>query len=316
MQKPIGIYYEQPEWWKPLFSELDRRGAHYVKVPAAEHAYGIEDMPERRYALVLNRMSPSAGTRNRGDCIFYTLGFLEHLEARGVRVINGLKAFRAELSKAAQLTLLDGLGLASPRAKVIHRAEQAPAATKGLRWPVVVKPNLGGGGAGVQRFDVPEQLQRAVEAGELALGPDSTALVQELIPARGKHVVRVEVLNGKYLYALKIQIAAGRLDAFPADGSGAQGEATVEAFEPEAGVIADVERIMAHAGMELGSVEYVTDDRDGQRLYFDVNALSQFVADGPGVVGFDPYAKLADWLEEEAARQEERAGHALAGSAK
>jgi hypothetical protein len=67
-------------------------------------------------------------------------------------------------------------------------------------------------------------------------------------------------------------------------------------------VIADVERIMQHAGIGIGGVEYITDDRDGQRLYYDINALSNFVADGVNVVGFDPFARLADWLEAEAAQ--------------
>jgi len=58
---------------------------------------------------------------------------------------------------------------------------------------------------------------------------------------------------------------------------------------------------MQEAGIELGGIEYITDDRDGQRLYYDINALSNFVADGPRVIGFDPFAKLVDWLEEEAA---------------
>ena len=29
---PIAIYYEQPNWFKPLFAELDRRGTNYVKL--------------------------------------------------------------------------------------------------------------------------------------------------------------------------------------------------------------------------------------------------------------------------------------------
>ena len=29
---PIAIYYEQPNWFKPLFSELDRRSIDYVKL--------------------------------------------------------------------------------------------------------------------------------------------------------------------------------------------------------------------------------------------------------------------------------------------
>ena len=62
----------------------------------------------------------------------------------------------------------------------------------------------------------------------------------------------------------------------------------------------EVERLMAAAGIELGGVEFMVDDRDGKRNYYDINALSNFVADGPKVVGFDPFAKLADWLEAEA----------------
>ncbi len=151
---PIAIYYEQPNWFKPLFAELDRRGTNYVKLNAVEHSYGPADKPEEKYALVLNKMSPSAWNRGHGDQIFYTMGFLEHLEHRGVRVVNGAKAFQSELSKATQLSMLEGLGLGYPKARVIHRASQASEAAEGLRFPVVVKPNIGGSGSrGGEVFD-------------------------------------------------------------------------------------------------------------------------------------------------------------------
>lgn len=323
MPKPVAIYYEQPHWFKPLFAELDRRGTSYLKINAVEHAYAAEDRPEQQYSVVVNRMSPSAWNRGHGDAIFYTLGFLDHLERCGVRVINGLKAFRTELSKAAQLLLLDSLEVPYPKARVIHRASQAMAAAEGLRWPIVVKPNIGGSGAGVKRFDTRESLAEAAAANELALGMDSTALVQEFIPARDAHIVRVEVLNGKYLYAIKVHITGETFDLCPADICKTTGGVDlnraacavdapktglrVEGYQPPPEVIADVERIMSHAGIELGGVEYITDDRDGQRLYYDINALSNFVADGPRVVGFDPFARLVDWLEAEAARVNDRA---------
>jgi len=314
---PIAIYYEQQHWFKPLFAELDRRGTNYVRLNAVEHSYSSDDHPEELYPLVFNRMSPSAWNREHGDSIFYTLGYLEHLERRGVRVINGLRAFRTELSKAAQLSLLEELGLPYPKARVIHRAGQAVAATEGLRWPVVVKPNIGGSGAGVKRFDSAEGLAKAAEENTLVFGLDSTALVQEFIPARDAHIVRVEVLNGRYLYAIKVHITGETFDLCPADicrttdgvdlNRGAcaidapKSGISVEGYEPPAEVIADVERIMREAGIEIGGVEYMVDDRDGQRLYYDVNALSNFVADGPRVIGFDPFAKLVDWLEAEVA---------------
>ncbi len=322
--KPLAIYYEQQHWFKPLFAELDRRGTNYVRLNAVEHSYSAEDHPEEEYSLVVNRMSPSAWNRDHGDAIFYTLGYLEHLERRGVRVINGLKAYRTELSKAAQLSLLDSLDLPGPKARVIHRASQALAAAEGLRWPIVVKPNIGGSGAGVKRFDTAQGLALAVSENALVFGLDSTALVQEFIPARDAHIVRVEVLNGRYLYAIKVHITGETFDLCPADicrttdgvdlNRGAcaidapKTGISVEAYTPPAEVIADVERIMRHSGIELGGVEYMTDDRDGQRYYYDINALSNFVADGPRVIGFDPFAKLVDWLEAEAAKA---SGHQL-----
>jgi len=238
-------------------------------------------------------------------------------------VINGLAAFRSELSKAGQLSLLDEIGLPYPKAKVIHRPSQAPAATEGLRWPVVVKPNIGGSGAGVKRFDHISQLEAAAAApaGDvdgLAFGLDSVALVQEFIPARDAHIVRVEVLNGRYLYAIKVHITGETFDLCPADIcrtttgvdlnraacaiDAPKSGITVEAYTPPAEVIADVERIMAASKIDIGGVEYITDDRDGQLYYYDTNALSNFVADGKNVIGFDPFAKLVDWLEAEAAK--------------
>jgi hypothetical protein len=322
MARPIAIYYEQPHWFKPLFAEMDRRAMAYEKIDATEHAYAIEEHPEEKYALVVNRMSPSAWNREHGDTIFYTLGYLDHLEARGVRVINGSKAFRSELSKASQLSLLDRLQIPYPKARVIHRASQAAAATEGLRFPVVVKPNIGGSGAGVTRFDTLQQLAAAAEAGEIQLGLDTTGLVQEFIPARGGYIVRCEVLDGKFLYAIKVHITGETFDLCPADickttagvdlARGAcaidapKSGIRVEGFEPPASVVADVERIMAEAGIELGGVEYMVDERsegaEAIPLYYDINALSNFVADGQNVVGFDPFVRLVDWLSVEAAR--------------
>ncbi len=325
MSKPIALYYEQPHWFQPLFAELDRRGVPYVKLHAAEHSFRVEDEPERDYALVVNRMSPSAWNRGHGDAIFYTLGFLDHLERRGVRVINGRAAYASELSKAAQLSLLHQLGLAYPKARVIHRASQAVAATEGLRFPVVLKPNIGGSGAGVTRFDSVEALSQAVAAGDLdgivQESLDATALVQEFIPARGGHIVRCEVLDGKVLYAIKVFTSGETFDLCPADICRTTGGVElargacaldapksgirVEGYQPPPEIVADVERIMAASGVELGGVEYMIDDREpgeGRPLYYDINALSNFVADGERVVGFDPFRRLVDWLEVEAAR--------------
>jgi hypothetical protein len=156
---PIAIYYEHPVWFERLFAELDRRGTPYVKVRALSHFYDPLEPPASPEAgaisLLFNRMSPSAYRRDHGQ-VFYTLHYLSHLEAAGTRVLNGVEAFRHEISKALQLTLLRSLGLPAPRSRVIHDAAQALEAARaggGLRFPVVIKPNVGAAGGGRRRRD-------------------------------------------------------------------------------------------------------------------------------------------------------------------
>jgi hypothetical protein len=312
--RPIAIYYEHPDWFKPLFAELDRRGTPYVKLDPGTHRFDPAEAP--RYSLVFNRMSPSAWLRGHGHTIFYTLQFLAHLREQGVRVVNGYEAFVTETSKAYQLSLLERLGLPYPRARVINHASQAAEAARGLRFPVVVKPNIGGSGAGIRRFDRPETLAAAASEGSIELGIDSTALVQEFIPAVDGKITRVEVLGGCYIYAINVYSPGDSFNLCPADAcqttDGAELERKacaidapknglrVEGYTPPAQQILDVEQIMKASGIEIGGIEYIIDSRDGKLYYYDVNALSNFVADAPRVIGFDPFARLADYLEQEA----------------
>ena len=72
----------------------------------------------------------------------------------------------------------------------------------------------------------------------------------------------------------------------------------MEEYRPPAEVISEVERIAQSAAIDVGGIEYMVDERDGNRVYYDVNALSNFVADAVNVVGFDPFVRLVDYLVE------------------
>jgi glutathione synthase/RimK-type ligase-like ATP-grasp enzyme len=328
--KPIAIYYEHPEWFRPLFDELDRRGTPYVRLDASRQRFdpsGEED----GFALLFNRMSASAYLRGHANAVFYTREYLAHLERKGLRVVNGHDAFRIETSKAAQLALLDSLGLPYPRTRVINHPKEAVLAAQDLRFPVIVKPNIGGRGAGVMRFDSPGALALAAEDGRLELGLDSTALVQEFIHARGGHITRVETLGGNFLYAIRVYTTSESFNLCPAEICQVEREAEqrqqagrqqtggrrdfelclvdapkkglrVEACTPPREVVEAVERIAARGKLDLCGVEYIEDERDGSVYFYDINALSNFVADAETIIGFDPHARLVDFLEEEVQR--------------
>jgi hypothetical protein len=310
--RPFAIYHEHPDWFRPVFAELDRRGLPYVRLDPRRHWYDPASR-DRPYSLLFNRMSPSAYLRDGVQGMFYTLQYLAHLERLGIPVVNGRKAFTFETSKALQINLLESLGLAYPRARVINHASQAPAAAEGLRFPVVVKANIGGSGAGIVRFDTPAGLAEAAAEGRLNLGVDHTALVQEYVPIRGGHITRIETLGGKYLYGIKVFSPPDTFNLCPAsicertDGAALVRTACpvdapkrglkVEAYTPPVEVVQAVERIARMASVDVGGIEYMIDDRDGRLLFYDINCLSNFVADAVNVVGFDPFVRLVDYLE-------------------
>jgi hypothetical protein len=151
--------------------------------------------------------------------------------------------------------------------------------------------------------------------------------VQEYVSADAGRIVRVEVLNGRYLYAIRIYTPGDSFNLCPADVcQGVDGaelarpacpvdapknNLRVEGYTPPDDIIRAVERITAAGGIEIGGVEYMIDSRDGQPYFYDVNALSNFVADAPRVIGFDPFSRLADWLETEIARVTTPAGETV-----
>jgi hypothetical protein len=135
-QLPLAVYYEHPEWFRPLFAELDRRSIQYLRIDAGCHVYDAT-ATDREYALFFNRMSASAYLRGNAQGIFFTRDYLAHLERIGTRVINGCKAFSFEISKAAQLALLHSLGLATPRSRIVNCAIQAVSAAQEIGFPVI-----------------------------------------------------------------------------------------------------------------------------------------------------------------------------------
>jgi D-alanine-D-alanine ligase-like ATP-grasp enzyme len=244
--------------------------------------------------------------------MFFTVSFMAYLERLRVPVVNGLNGFSIEISKARQLTLLESLGLPYPRARVINHASKAVEASEGLRFPIVVKANIGGSGAGIVKFPDRDTLAAAASANQLDFGVDHTALVQEYVPARGGHITRVETLGGKYLYAIKVYTTGESFNLCPADicqradgvelvrsacpVNAPKTGLKVEGYTPPPEVISACEKIMQTAGIDVGGIEYMVDDRDGKIVYYDINALSNFVADAVNVVGFDPFVRLVDYL--------------------
>jgi len=311
LKAPIGILDEHPEWSARLTAELTQRGLPWEKIDHSSHAFDPRDR-QPAYSVIVNRTSPSSHTRGHKAVLFYAEALLAHAESLGIPVINPVTAYRFEKSKALQLGLFERLGVRYPRALVVNHRDQVLKALDRVRFPLVVKPNVGGSGAGIARFTTREDLAQGLDT--LDFGPDGTALVQEYIESEENAIVRVEVLDGQYLYAIRIvrQADAG-FNLCPADicqapaaapAASDLGACPVEAkpglsvtrVDAPQEAIDTVIRLTRAASIDVGGVEYLVAKADGNIYYYDVNATSNFVANAPEVVGFDPTARFVDYV--------------------
>lgn len=292
----LAIYYEHPQWFEPLFRTLETRGIAYKKLSIHDHRFDPADASIPA-PVIFNRLAMSSFLRQSEHALFYSQALLAHWAMNGARVINGTEALAIDTSKARQLSLFCKLGLATPATRVIHRREDVIAAAADLTFPIILKPNIGGSGTGVVRVQSLEELQEMVSSNGVPVGVDGVTLVQDYVPARNARVIRLETLNGKFLYAIALDGAGATFDLCPADVCMVDKPAiTISAFTPSASIIAAAERVAQAAHLDIGGIEYMIDDRDGEERFYDINALSNFVAKPIEVLGYDPHEKLVDYL--------------------
>lgn len=295
----LAILYEHPAWFTPLFAALDRRGIQYEAIHLSGHSFDPAS-PEVPAPVILSRVAMSSFLREAEHGIFYAEALFAHWAARGARVINGADVIALDSSKARQLSLIAGLGLGIPRTRVVHRAADLPAAARSIGFPLIVKANLGGSGAGIVRYQDAAELTKSIAARSVPESVDQVLLVQDYVPARQGTVTRLETLGGKFLYAIDIESPADSFDLCPADscqiGRGGAAMLMTRA-NPAPEVVDAAERIALAVGLDVGGIEVMIDDRDGTPRFYDINALSNFVAKPMDVLGWDPHDRLIDYLE-------------------
>ena len=308
--KTLGVYYEHPKWFENFFSKLDDRGIDHIKMKSWNTSYDPGESKNKLGVDVLfNRMSPSAFNRGNENSIFYTLNYLKYLESLGVEIINGYDAYTYEFSKSNQINLLRSLKIKHPKTIVVNHESEILETAERLKFPIVLKPNIGGSGANIIKFESYVELKNYLSVNKIDWGIDKTLLLQEFLTAKDSSIIRVETIGGKYIYAIKINLTEGEFNLCPADyckiddqnidgmkdGVSDRGS-VVEKFDPPKDIIQNVEKIFQSAKIDVGGLEYLVNSEDGETYIYDINAMSNFVADPDIVLGFDPNDNLVDYI--------------------
>jgi biotin carboxylase len=283
LEAKVYIIHENDAWVAPLLEALSEQNIPYEQWFISEGLIDLQATPPQ--GVFYNRMSASSHTRDHRFAIELTGPLIAWLESHGRRVLNNRRATALEVRKFEQYIGLQKHGLQTPRTLAAVGIDNVREAAKKLdQWPLILKPNRGGTGRGVQLFQTPKSLNEHLESNE-EYSLDGVTLVQEYIqPAHGV-ITRLEFIDGSFYYAVDVEVD-GSFNLCPADvcqvgdafcpAPGAETKKNKFRIRKDFSIpeIKACEAFLAESGMEVAAIEFVEDQRG--KFFYDVNINTNY----------------------------------------
>jgi hypothetical protein len=286
----IHIIHENPAWLPPLAEALDARGLPWVEWFMHDGAFDLAAPPPE--GVFYNRMSASSHTRDHRFSAELTACVLAWLTRWGRIVVNGSAALDLEISKVRQYAALEAAGIGTPRTVMVAGRDLivSAAQTHFGGEPVILKPNRGGKGLGVQLFHTLQGLKEHVESDRYIEPVDGIQLLQAYVRAPRPVITRAEFTGRRFTYAVEVDTSDG-FELCPADVC-AIGEMACPAGEEPArpthkftvvdsvdsGFISRLELFLDQAGVDVAGIEFIV-GADRQPLVYDVNTNTNYNSD-------------------------------------
>jgi glutathione synthase/RimK-type ligase-like ATP-grasp enzyme len=210
--------------------------------------------------------------------------------------------------------VMSQLGIDHPRTLAFNDPEAALDQWE-AGWPALLKPEQGGSGARMYLLHSPAEFLRLLRDRADLWEPDHLLLLQEYFssdPARG--IVRMEFLGGEILYAMRV-VSYGAFNLCPSEACNPEVGGAGHCDVPLAAPVKPVEfypyheipaeavetgrRLVEAGGLDVAGIEYL--EMNGRRIFYDVNANSNLRKPIGEAFGFDPFDRVAEWLESQIA---------------
>ncbi|CUS48108.1 MAG: Glutathione synthase/Ribosomal protein S6 modification enzyme (glutaminyl transferase) [Idiomarinaceae bacterium HL-53] len=284
--KEIVVIHENPEWLVPLYEAFKERGYTFREWFVNEGVIAYDQPPAD--AVYYNRMSASSHTRGHRYAPEFARMALTWLEQNPVTVVNGTHALYLEVCKISQYAALTAAGVKVPRTRAVNgRDELTHAAEDFQQWPLILKPNRGGKGLGVMRFDDLPSLQNFIESDDYETPLDGIWLLQEYIKPKNNRITRCEFVGREFIYAVNVDTSDGFElcpadvcaidDAFYPTGVNAEKPAKFQLTQHLDGhlLITKLRDFLHAARVDVAGIE-VIENEAGELFVYDVNTNTNY----------------------------------------
>lgn len=273
----VYVLHENPEWFPPFAAAFEEEGVPYEEWLLDGGVLDLDQAPPP--GVFWSRMSASSHTRGHLLSKDHTRAVLSWLEAHDRRTVNGRRVLELEMSKVDQLSALRAAGIDVPRTVAVVGREGLVEQARRLPVPFLSKHNQGGKGLGVRRFDDHEEFAAYVASAELEEPVDGITLLQEYVePAEG-FITRVELVGGRFLYALEASTDQG-FQLCPADVCDVPAAPRFD-LRNDLRSAGDSPLIPAYLdfarrqGLEITGIEFL-EAADGRQVTYDVNTNTNY----------------------------------------
>ena len=199
----VAILYDSLVWsQQELKRQFEERG-----IPVG--LFDVDKLPEvdgyfKDYALVLNRVYPSAPDRGKPHVLPKTLYIVRVLEEQGIPVINNYNATKADFSKYESHKMMAEAGIPTPRTCLVENLSGARAFIEEVGLPVVIKNDSGGRSASVTKASTLEAAEREIKKRlEASKNGYGRFILQEFVPSGKPYDLRFSVVGDKVIFSGK-----------------------------------------------------------------------------------------------------------------
>ncbi|MEM5016435.1 ATP-grasp domain-containing protein [Metabacillus indicus] len=304
----VYIIHENTEWTDHLTKRLNELNVPYEEWHLDQGLVDLSEAPPE--GIFYNRMSASSHTRGHRYAPELAASVLYWLERHNRKVYNGSRAIQLEVSKVAQYMALNEHGIQTPKTiAAVGREAVLNAAAQFEGKPFITKHNRAGKGLGVQLFHSIEGLKQYVDGPDFEEPVDGITLIQEYIQAPEPYITRCEFVNGKFLYAVRVDTSEG-FELCPADACqigdlfcpvGEESPAKpkfqiVDDVNDE--IISKYESMLKANNVKVAGIEFIR-DANGEIYTYDINTNTNYNGDAEAEAGKYGMLEIAKVLKAE-----------------
>ena len=283
----VELIYENKDWLPFFTNALDEINVEYRLNKIDEFTLDLNQPPDN--ILYINRISPSSHTRGHNHAYINGEMYLEYLATYNRTVINDYRTINYELSKVEQIKLLRRNGLSYPQTVFGSEPDELIKAAAQMPLPFLTKHNCSGKGLGITLCNTVAELESYLKSDKYIPSPDGILLLQEYIKPKNDRITRVEICDGKLVYAFHSSTEQG-FELCPADAcrTDMKSQAVCDVSDGESlfsyipnfshQIVSKYIEICNSVGFDMAGIEFV-EAVNGAVYTYDINGTTNYSPD-------------------------------------